>query len=320
MYIIVQKYQFGGFLVKFVWKIIDKFLKVLKTDRTTFFTYVLTLISFYLCIDRVVELLIMSFTGMGVSYWGPITYTFAILCPFLAFFLSFASKFAIGNNKAKQSFFYTYCIALYILAISMIVQWINHSAWMLVLSVPNYQEILMEFSDLIRPAFTAAAIYLPLISFYPLVVWLYKKINDPIFPNFFQESINDYNGVDINPSSIPSGQYSYEIVFCKERGSGKGSKILEDKRFQTTLIVGPSGCGKTTMVMEPMIAQDLEKKYFFNEVSKEMGYTALKTGIATLNCPYDNEYLNKHFRLTMLTPVPGKENVYKAYMKKMISR
>ena len=29
------------------------------------------------------------------------------------------------------------------------------------------------------------------------------------------------------------------------------------------------------------------------EVAKEMGYTALKTNIAVLNRPYDNEYLNK---------------------------
>jgi len=72
------------------------------------------------------------------------------------------------------------------------------------------------------------------------------------------------------------------------------------------------------MVMHPLIAQDLEKKYFFNEVSKEMAYTALKTGIAYLERPYDNEYLDKHFSLGMLTPIEGKENLYKAYMHKMI--
>lgn len=73
------------------------------------------------------------------------------------------------------------------------------------------------------------------------------------------------------------------------------------------------------MVMEPMIARDLEKKYFFRETAKEMGYTALKTNIAYLNKPYDNEYLNKNFNLNMLTPVEGKEKIYKAYMNKMIS-
>ena len=46
-----------------------------------------------------------------------------------------------------------------------------------------------------------------------------------------------------------------------------------------------------------------------------MGYTALKTNIAYLNKPYDNEYLNKNFSLNMLTPVEGKENVYKEIKK-----
>ena len=72
------------------------------------------------------------------------------------------------------------------------------------------------------------------------------------------------------------------------------------------------------MVMEPMIARDIEKKHFFREISKEMGFTALKTGIAYLNKPYDNDYLNKNFVLSMISPAEGKERIYKAYMKKMI--
>ena len=58
-------------------KYIDSFLKKLKTDRNTFLTYVLTLISFYLCIDRIVEIIMIGATGMSVSYWGPIKYTLA---------------------------------------------------------------------------------------------------------------------------------------------------------------------------------------------------------------------------------------------------
>ena len=46
-------------------KIIDKFLKFLKTDRNTFLTYILTLVSAYLVVDRVVEMLMMIFTGIS---------------------------------------------------------------------------------------------------------------------------------------------------------------------------------------------------------------------------------------------------------------
>ena len=75
-------------------KYIDKFLKVLHTDRNTFATYVLTLVSVYLAVDRLVEMLLMIFTGVSYSYWGPIQYTLALACPVFAFLFSGPSKFA----------------------------------------------------------------------------------------------------------------------------------------------------------------------------------------------------------------------------------
>ena len=105
-------------------KYIDNFLKKLKTDRNTFLTYVLTLISFYLCVDRMVEIIMIGATGMSVSYWGPIQYTLAMACPVFAFYFSFASKFVTEDWK-KLSFLYIYMIGLYIMIASMIIQWIN---------------------------------------------------------------------------------------------------------------------------------------------------------------------------------------------------
>ncbi len=304
----------GDFNLKYV----DKFLKILKTDRNTFFTYLLTLITSYIIVDRIIEMLILIFTGMSVSYWGPIKYTLAMACPIFAFLFCYPSKFCKSDDN-KKSFFCAYCICLYIVGISAVVQWLNHMAWIGILSLPNYEFIITEFSDLIIRAFTAISIYIPLTTFYKLILWLNKTVNDPIFPNNFIESIQDFQGLDISAPDGTTGAYSLEIEICKDRTTGKPVKLIEERRFQPMLIVGPSGTGKTSMVMEPMIARDLEKKYFFREVSKEMGYTALKTNIAVLNKPYDNDYLNKNFTLSMLTPVEGKERVYKAYMNKMIS-
>ena len=299
-------------------KFIDKFLKLLKTDRNTFFTFVLSLFTVYIIVDRVVEVLILCFTGMSVSYWGPIKYTLALACPIFAFLFSYASKLCKSDDD-KISFFKTYCICLYVIAISAIVQWVNYLCWIMLMSLPHYDIIITEFSDLIIRALTAISLYIPITTFYKLVRWLNKTVNDPIFPNPFQESICDFQGLDISAPDGTTGPYSLEIEICKNRGDNKPVKILESRRFQPTIVVGPSGTGKTSMVMEPMIARDLEKKYFFRETAKEMGYTALKTNIAYLNKPYDNEYLNKNFSLNMLTPVEGKENIYKAYMHKMIS-
>ena len=40
-------------------KVIDKFLKWLKTDRNTFFTYVLSLLTIFILVDRLVEFILI---------------------------------------------------------------------------------------------------------------------------------------------------------------------------------------------------------------------------------------------------------------------
>ena len=152
-------------------KYIDKFLNVLKVDRNTFFAYVLTLITAYIMVDRIVEMLIIFFTGMSVSYWGPIRYTLAMACPVFAFCFSYPSKFC-RSDKNKLSFFYTYCIALYVIGISAIVQWLNHLSWLAILSLPNYEVIISEFSDLIKNALTAVSKYIPITTCSKLIFWL----------------------------------------------------------------------------------------------------------------------------------------------------
>jgi len=143
-------------------KYIDKLLKILQTDRNTFFTYLFTLFTVYIAIDRIVEMLFLIFTGIGISYWGPITYTIALACPVCAFLFSGCSKYA-ESGKFKLTIIYMYAIALYIIAISMVSQWVNAGLWAAFLSVPNYVEIATKFTSLIKPAFQAIALYLPLI-------------------------------------------------------------------------------------------------------------------------------------------------------------
>ncbi len=293
---------------------IDKFLKKLKTDRNTFLTYILTLISFYLCIDRIVEVIFIAATGMYVDLWGPIKYTFAIFCVTFAFHFSGSSKFAT-QDRIKLSFLYLHMIGLYILGVSMVVQWVNALCWFGFFLVPNYSDIITNFRELIRPAFSAFAWYLPIVSFYPLFLEIYTVINDT---KDIRDSIFDYGGIDLSDQSKGWGPYTCEMFICKDSETGKGIKIPEARRFESTLIVGVSGSGKTSMLFEPMIARDLEKKFFFKEAAKEMGYTALRTGLANLNSPYSNEYINENFNLNMLKPIESKEKLYKAYMSKLI--
>lgn len=298
-------------------KLFDKFLKVLKTDRNTFFTYIFTLLTAYILVDRILELIFLCFTGMSVNYWNPYVYTLALACPVFAYVFSISSKFA-KSDKKKLSFFYAFWVAIYIIAISMLLQWLNRLAWLSMLSIPNVMPFFTTFASATKRALSLTPIYVILITSYKLFFWLYKIINNPIFPNPIQESILDFPGLDLTPIPENSGPFSFETSICTDRTTGKPVKILEKRRFESTLIIGPSGTGKSALVMEPMMARDLEKKYFLREASKELGYTALKEGLATLNCPYDKEYLNTHFTLSMLKPTEGKEKAYKSHVKNLI--
>ncbi len=293
---------------------IDKFLKKLHTSRNTFATYILTLISIYLAVDRIVEMLLMIFTGVAVSYWGPVKYTFALACPIFAFLFSGPSEFA-SSKKQKVSMFYLYIIGLYIIAVSMFTQWMNFAAWMLFISVPNYVEIITNFSDLVAPAFTSLSLYLPLVTIFPLFKWLFFGINDS---KDLTRSIWDYRGINLTNKTSGHGAYSYEIYVCKNDETGATINFSENARFRSLFVCGGSGTGKTSLIFEPFIARDIEKKRFFANISKELGFTALKTKIAFLNAPYDNSYLNKNFNLNMISPFAGKEAVLQAFLKKMI--
>ena len=296
-------------------KIFDKFLKFLKTDRNTFFTYILTVITIYLAVDRLIEMMFMILSGVSVSYWGPLQYTLAIACPIFAFLFSGSSTF-VKADQMKLGFFYLYCISLYIIGISMVVQWFNLLCWLLFMATPGYVSVVTEFSNLIQPAFQSLAVYIPLVTFYPLFKKLFTWINDT---KDIRDSIMDYGGINLSEKKENTGAYSVELPLYSDKKTGANVVMTEQGRFQSTFICGVSGSGKTSMLFEPMMAKDIEKKFFFKEASKELGYTALKTGLAYLKYPYDNSYLNDNFNLNMLVPNSGKEKLFKAYLKKMIA-
>ena len=295
-------------------KIIDKFLSKLGTSRNTFATYILTLITIYLAVDRIVEFLLMLFTGVSYSYWGPIQYTLALACPIFAYLFSVPSEFS-STKKKKVTLFYIYIIGLSIIAISMFTQWLNMGVWLLLILNPGYVDLVTNFSDLIQPALTSLTLLLPVLIIPKIFKFLYFGVNDSLD---MSRSIWDYGGIDLSDKKQGHGPYTCDVYLCQDSETSAQITIPEASRYQSMFVCGGSGSGKTSMVYEPLIARDLDRKFFFREVSKEMGFTALKTRIAVLNGPYDNDYLNTNFNLNMLIPTSGNEDVYKGYMKKMI--
>lgn len=295
-------------------KIFDKFLKWLKTDRNTFLTYTLSLITIFILVDRLVEFFLTVFTGVSSTYWGPIAYAFALLCPIFAFLFSGSSKF-IKSDDDKMGWFYAYCISLYILFITMLTEWCNELCWLGLISLPGYSEIATNFSYLIKPALSSIALYLPLTTISFFFRKLYTMVNDT---KDIRDSIFDYEGINLSDKTVGWGQYTNEIFIGTDKDHGNAVKIPEAKRFESTLVVGISGSGKTSLIFEPWVAQDIDKKYFFKEMAKSMAFASLRTGLATLDAPYDNDYINSHFTLNMLKPVPSRAKLYKSYMKNLI--
>lgn len=295
-------------------KLLDKLLKKLNTDRNTFFTYLLTLITIYILIDRLTEFLLIVFTGVASSYWGPIKYTIAFACPVFAFLFSMSSKF-IKSDDDKHGWFYSYCISLYILIITMVTEWFNKLCWFGLISLPGYTTIATDFAYLIKPALSSIAIALPLCTWFKLFDKLYKTVNDS---KVFTDSLADYEGISLSDKKVGWGPYTNEILIGTDKDHGNNVKLAEIRRFESTLVVGVSGAGKTSMIFEPWVCQDINKKFFYRETSKTLAFAALKAGIATLNAPYDNDYINSNFSLNMLIPVDSKTKLFKAYFNKMI--
>ncbi len=295
-------------------KIIDAFLKKLNVNRNTFFTYIFTLLTIYVAVDRIVEMMIMIFTGIGVNYWNPIIYTLALSFPVFAY--SFAGSSSYADNRAsKVTMFYIFAIGFYIIALSLFTQYLNAGAWLLFMSSKNFVPIVTNFSELIRPAFRAISLYLPITTFYPFIKSILLNVDDT---QAIIKSLWDFSGINLSDQKAKHGPYACDVTVFKDFDTGKKIKLVEDRRFQSTLVCGGSGTGKTSMIFEPIIAQDIEKKYFFTEASKELGFTALKTGIASLSAPYSDEYLNKNFNLNMLTPTFGKDALFNTFVKKMV--
>ena len=241
-------------------------------------------------------------------------YTFALACPIFAFLFSGSSEFA-STKKRKVTLFNIYIIGLSVIAISMFIQWLNLGAWLLLVFNPGYVDLVTDFSDLVRHAFTSLTLLLPVLMIPKVFNFLYFGVNDS---KDMTQSIWDYGGIDLSDKKEGHGPYTCDVYLCQNSETAAQITIPEASRYQSMFVCGASGTGKTSLIYEPLIARDLEKKFFFREVAKEMGFTALKTGIATLTKPYDNDYLNANFNLNMLSPTSGNEDVYKGYMKKMI--
>lgn len=296
-----------------------------KFNDPNFMTKLFYGMSALVIIERIISLVIVL-SGKCVEltsdelyrslFWRAEEYTLAFLLPLAGFAYFCASKYGANTDNKTQMYFITYgCLAA--ISFVMIAQWSNE----FILFVSSYYkngEILRvglaEAPDKFLDALRYASLYLPacIIAITPTSV-------AALFDN--EHPTNKLKALSLMPSKPVTegvGEMTAEVKLCDDLTSGSPVMITEARRMETVLVQGATGTGKTSTLLLPMCASDLNKKYFFREKAKELGYKALTSGCAYINAPYDNETLNKCFTLNFLRPIYGREKEFKEILEPMI--
>ena len=296
----------------------EAILKPFKINLNEFFGYIFAILSVYFAADRLFEFIHVFFTGEYVNYWSVWMYLFAIATPVIGFQLISGSPM---NNtlRAPMHFFVFFSLCLYSIVISMISQWSNEVLWFLIMHLRNFRYIAINLPELIAPAIGSISILGAVSTFKS--TWDYYIGNIVDGDAEWIESFEEWPGYKLaskkSQKTTPAA-FLCDAPICVDDKLGQLIYIPEKKRFEAVLVEGATGTGKTATIVEPMCANDIERKYFFRELSKKLGYNALQAGLATLNVPYSNDFLNRNFTLSFLKPRDNRVSDYKDYVKDML--
>ena len=246
---------------------------------------------------------------------SPYMYTLFILLPPLGF--SFYMNSGIGKNDMEKVYMFITTLGLMaVILSSMCATWISNIFWTLIQKVPNYSEVMRLYPELFAPAVRTICLAIPFCGIFFGIDFCLKIFRT----DEYLRAIPAFCGLNASSKSKNSttGPFTCENVICKAKGTSLPVIIPEKKRYEAMLVQGATGTGKTATVLLPMSAFDLEKKFFFREYSKKIGYSILKRGISYMPGPFDNEYVNRNFNLNMLKPKRGKEEEFMDAVSPMV--
>ena len=277
-------------------------------------TYIFSILTGIFTIISLITTLRFFFgTGIIANQMEPVLYTFWILTPVLAFCFYTNSGIAKNDSQMVKAFI-IYISALGIIVSSMINVWINSVIWYLLRQLQNFDTVYELYPELFGPAVKSLSFILPFIGIFKVIEYFLNLISDDDLPN----AIAGFTGLTVKKQKKENSTFTCATIICKEKGTNIPIVVPEKKRYEATLVQGATGTGKTATVLLPMSAFDLERKYFFREYSKKLGYSLLKKGTAYVIGPYDNEYINNNFSLNFLKPRRGFEDQFLSEVKDIL--
>ena len=243
----------------------------------------------------------------------PITYAFALICPVLCYSYAVNTKLITGKDARIKWFMVT--VGIYsAIAISLLITIVNKSVWILLEKIPNYTLLKTEYPELFAPAIKTLSFVVPFISVFYLIDYFLFILRD----EDTNKGIVGFCGLSVSKPKTDKGMFTCENIICKDVDTLQPIVVSEKKRMEATLVQGATGTGKTATVLLPMSARDLEKKYFLREYSKKLAYELLKKGIAYIEGPYSNEYINLNFSLNYIQPKKSKEKEFYKELEDLI--
>ena len=271
----------------------------------------LYIFSFLIALVELREIAYIYIHHIGSLDYNAYLLTLYIFIPTAAFATVLSSSFIKGvQSKYTYLKFSVFC--LIILIFGAVAQYVNMILWELVSAArPRIDAVPIE---MLNNAIRAATFYLPIIAGFYFIHLFKDFLNERDTANLFPALDFGLHGKEV----VPTGTLTCGITICLDKKTNKPIVTPEAKRLEATLIQGATGTGKTSTLLLPMGAMDIERKYFFRELSKELGYKALEKGIAYVDAPLSNEELNRNFSLSYLKPLGGKEEQFYKEVNDMI--
>lgn len=131
-----------------------------------------------------------------------------------------------------------------------------------------------------------------------------------------KERIREFEFESLLPTVHKSDDTTIDIEIGKDYRTGLPLIVPEKILYEHSWLQGGSGSGKSSNYVLPFEEQLLRKKSYLNHQLKKISYDCLEKGIAYLNKPVSNMWLNENFNMSYIEPTSGREQeFYEAFEK-----